>query len=51
MVAYVEWTALRPGYKGGIESREAWFRQDNVESIDGRDYSRVPRTYARPERP
>lgn len=47
-MALVEFAEDVPGYRGGLEPRTAWFRADQVERIDGEDYSRVPRTKAPP---
>lgn len=49
--AYVYWTAIISGYKGGLDPRQTWFREDAVRKIKGEDYSRVPRTKAGPDRP
>lgn len=49
--AHVEWTAIIPGYRGGLQLRQSWFHEDHVKPISGEDYSRVPRTYAGPHRP
>lgn len=48
--AYVYWTAEAGGYKGGIWPRETWFHQDSVKQVPGADTTRVPVTYAGPER-
>lgn len=49
--ALVEYAEDVPGYRGGIEPRKAWFRADQVEKVQGEDYSKVPRTRAEPDQP
>jgi hypothetical protein len=44
--ALVEYAEDVPGYRGGLEPRQAWFRADQVERVDGENYGTVPRTRA-----
>lgn len=46
--ARVYWTAIIPGYRGGLDPRETWFPAAGVKRIPGEDSTRVPRTYAGP---
>lgn len=46
--AYVYWTALLPGFKGGMDPRQTWFHEGRVEKIPGENYKQVPATYAGP---
>jgi len=44
--ALVEIVEDAPGYRGGLqEPRQAWFRADQVQKIDGENYRTVKRTY------
>jgi hypothetical protein len=45
--ALVEYTDIVPGYKGGLDPQQAWFRVDQVQQpIEGVDNSNVLRTHA-----
>jgi hypothetical protein len=44
--ALVEYTDIVPGYTGGLDPQQSWFRTDQVQPIEGVDYSNVPRTHA-----
>ncbi|MGA4989892.1 hypothetical protein [Nonomuraea bangladeshensis] len=41
--ALVEYTAIVPGYRGGIKPEQSWFPAHEVQPVEGEDYSRVPR--------